>query len=99
MQPKKKKKERKKINKYILKIPTGNRYLLEYTMNTQMNNNDRRKSEKKKRNKDMMRKFIERETAKVTNSLGQRLSNSSPISISSFLWHTGAPGISLAQGM
>ena len=52
-----------------------------------MNNNDKKKS-KGKKDRDVMREFTEEESPKVINILWQRLSNSSPISTSSLLWHT-----------
>ena len=52
-----------------------------------MNNNDKKKS-KGKKDRDVMREFTEEESPKVINILWQRLSNSSPISMSSLLWHT-----------
>lgn len=52
-----------------------------------MNKNDKKKS-KGKKDRDVMREFTDEESPRVINILRQRLSNSSPISMSSLLWHT-----------
>lgn len=81
--------------------PTRNGYLPEYTDEQQW-----QEEVQGEKDRDVIREFTEEESPKVINILWQRLSNSSPVSTSSLLWHTGhcisqavSCGRILARGM